>query len=325
MYTREELKDIVNRAILNISFEDGADRLYEPVKYVLSTGGKRIRPVMSLMACNLFSDSIDSAIKPAVGLEVFHNFTLVHDDIMDRSVLRRGSETVHKKWNQNQAILSGDVMAFVANDCIAQAPAGCMPMVLKIYNKVAREVCIGQQLDMDFETTPYVSHNEYLRMVELKTAVLIAGSLKIGAIIGGANSIDSDLIYSFGLNLGLAFQVQDDILDAFGDPQVFGKKIGGDIIANKKTLLLIKAYELASGASLSRLKELFPGKPDIDPEQKIESVIAIYNELGIKEWAEDLARQYIDRAHIALDSIPTTPARKEVLQMLVTDLIGRKR
>jgi geranylgeranyl diphosphate synthase type II len=324
MYTREELKDIVNRAILNISFEDGADRLYEPVKYILSTGGKRIRPVMSLMACNLFSDSIDSAIKPAVGLEVFHNFTLVHDDIMDRSSLRRGSETVHRKWNENQAILSGDVMAFVANDCIAQAPADKMPAVLKIYNKVAREVCIGQQLDMDFESTPYVSHNDYLRMVELKTAVLIAGSLKIGAIIGGANPTDSDLIYSFGLNLGLAFQVQDDILDAFGDPQVFGKKIGGDIVANKKTLLLIKAYELASGASLSRLKELL-GNPDIDPEQKIQEVIAIYNELGIKDWAEDLARQYIDRAYISLDSVPITPARKESLQQLVDDLIGRKR
>lgn len=324
MYTREELKDIVNRAILNISFEDGADRLYEPVKYILSTSGKRIRPVMSLMACNLFSDSIDSAIKPAVGLEVFHNFTLVHDDIMDRSSLRRGAETVHRKWSENQAILSGDVMAFVANDCIAQAPADIMPAVLKIYNKVAREVCIGQQLDMDFETTPYVSHDEYLRMVEMKTAVLIAGSLKIGAVIGGANSTDSDLIYSFGLNLGLAFQVQDDILDAFGDPQVFGKKIGGDIIANKKTLLLIKAYELASGASLSRLKEL-TGNPDVEPEQKIEEVIAIYNELGIKEWAEDLARQYIDRAYISLDSIPVTPARKETLQKLVADLIGRKR
>lgn len=324
MYTREELKDIVNRAILNITFEDGADRLYEPVKYILSMGGKRIRPLMTLMACNLFSDNIDSAIVPSVGLEVFHNFTLVHDDIMDRSSLRRGSETVHKKWSENQAILSGDVMAFVANDCIAQAPAACMPEVLRIYNKIAREVCIGQQLDMDFETTPYVSHNEYLRMVELKTAVLIAGSLKIGAVIGGANKTDCDLIYSFGQNLGLAFQVQDDILDAFGDPQVFGKKIGGDIVANKKTLLLIKAYELASGAPLKRLKELF-GEGDIDPAEKIEAVITIYKDLEIQNWAEDLARQYIDRAHIALDSIPTTPARKEALQMLVSDLIGRNR
>ncbi len=324
MYTREELKDIVNRAILNITFEDGADRLYEPVKYILSSGGKRIRPVMTLMACNLFSDSIDSAIVPSVGLEVFHNFTLVHDDIMDRSVLRRGSETVHKKWNESQAILSGDVMAFVANDCIAQAPAVCMPEVLRIYNKLAREVCMGQQMDMDFETTPYVSHNDYLRMVELKTAVLIAGSLKIGALIGGANKTDGDLIYSFGQNLGLAFQVQDDILDTFGDPQIFGKKIGGDIVANKKTLLLIKAYELASGAPLKRLKELF-GNDDIDPGEKIESVKTIYNDLGIKQWAEDLSRQYIDRAFISLDSIPLTPARKEILQKLAGDLIGRRR
>lgn len=324
MYTREELKEIVNRAILNIKFEEGADRLYDPVKYILSIGGKRLRPVMSLMACNLFSDSIDSAIVPSIGLEVFHNFTLVHDDIMDRSGLRRGSETVHKKWNENQAILSGDVMAFVANDCIAQAPAGVLPGVYKIYNRVAREVCIGQQLDMDFETTPYVSHEEYLRMVELKTAVLIAGSLRIGALIGGANSTDCDLISSFGSNLGLAFQVQDDILDTFGDPKVFGKKIGGDIVANKKTLLLIKAFELASGEQLKKLQELIAGE-NTDPDKKIEVVISIYNDLKIQEWAEDLARQYIDRAYISLDSILITPSRKEELHKLAGDLIGRNR
>jgi geranylgeranyl diphosphate synthase type II len=324
MYTREELKDIVNRAILNITFEEGADRLYDPVKYIISIGGKRIRPVMTLLACNLFSDNVDNAIVPSIGLEVFHNFTLVHDDIMDRSVLRRGSETVHKKWNENQAILSGDVMAFVANDCIAQAPADIMSAVFKIYNRVAREVCIGQQLDMDFETTPYVSHDEYLKMVELKTAVLIAGSLKIGALIGGANKTDCDLIYSFGLNLGLAFQVQDDILDTFGDPKVFGKKIGGDIVANKKTLLLIKAFELASGADLKQLQKLSSNK-ELDPEKKIEAVISIYNKLNIKEWAEDLAKQYIDRAYISLDSILIAPTRKEELQKLASDLIGRNR
>jgi len=324
MYIREELKDIINRAILNINYEEGADRLFEPVKYILSIGGKRLRPIMSLMACNLFNDSIDSAIVPAIGLEVFHNFTLVHDDIMDRSALRRGNETVHKKWNENQAILSGDVMAFVANDCIAQAPPEVMPEVFKIYNHVAREVCIGQQLDMDFEATPYVSHDDYLRMVELKTAVLIAGSLKIGAVIGGANNTDCDLIYSFGLNLGLAFQVQDDILDTFGDPKIFGKKIGGDIVANKKTLLLIKAFELASGTELKRLQDLI-SETDIEPDEKIVNVKAIYNDLGIQDWAEDLALQYIDRAHISLDSIPTAPTRKEILQKLAADMIGRNR
>lgn len=324
MYTREELKDIVNKAILNITFEEGADRLYEPVKYILSVGGKRLRPIMSLMACNIFNDSINNAIVPSIGLEVFHNFTLVHDDIMDRSSLRRGNATVHKKWNENQAILSGDVMAFVANDCIAQAPAGVMPEVFSIYNRVAREVCIGQQLDMDFENTPYVRHDDYLRMVELKTAVLIAGSLRIGALIGGANSTDCDLIYSFGQNLGLAFQVQDDILDTFGDPKVFGKKIGGDIVANKKTLLLIKAFELASGSSLKKLQVLV-GEKDADPDKKIEAVKEIYSDLGIQEWAEDLARQFIDRAYISLDSIPVNPSRKEILQKLAADLVGRKR
>ena len=322
MFTREDLKSIVNKAILNISYEADADHLYEPVKYILSIGGKRLRPIMTLMSCNLFSDSIDSAIIPAVGLEVFHNFTLVHDDIMDNSSMRRGTETVHTRWNNNQAILSGDVMAFVANDCIAQAPPAIMPNVLKVYNRVAREVCIGQQLDMDFETTPYVTHQEYLRMVELKTAVLIAGSLRIGAMIGGANTTESELLSSFGLNLGLAFQVQDDILDTFGDPLIFGKKIGGDILANKKTLLLIKAFELASGATLKKLQSLVSEK-DFEREEKIKAVIEIYNDLNIQAWATDLARQYTDRAYISLDSVIATPSRKEALQDLALSLVER--
>jgi len=324
MFSREELKSIVNKAILNITYEADADHLYDPVKYIMSIGGKRLRPIMTLMACNLYCDSIDNAIIPAVGLEVFHNFTLVHDDIMDNSPVRRGSETVHTKWNANQAILSGDVMAFVANDCIAQAPESVMPGILKVYNRVAREVCIGQQLDMDFETTPYVTHEEYLRMVELKTAVLIAGSLRIGAMIGGAGATDCDLISSFGLNLGMAFQVQDDILDTFGDPQLFGKRIGGDIVANKKTLLLIKAFELASGASLKKLQAL-TSKTDINREEKIKAVIGIYNDLGIKDWASDLARQYTDRAYISLDSVMMTPSRKEALQELALSLVERNK
>ncbi len=324
MFTREDLKSIVNKAILNISYEADANHLYEPVKYILSIGGKRLRPIMTLMSCNLFSDSIDSAIIPAVGLEVFHNFTLVHDDIMDNSSMRRGTETVHTRWNNNQAILSGDVMAFVANDCIAQAPPAIMPNVLKVYNRVAREVCIGQQLDMDFETTPYVTHQEYLRMVELKTAVLIAGSLRIGAMIGGANATESELLSSFGLNLGLAFQVQDDILDTFGDSLIFGKKIGGDIVANKKTLLLIKAFELASGATLKKLQSLV-SEEDFEREEKIKAVIEIYNDLNIQAWATDLARQYTDRAYISLDSVVLNPSRKDALQTLASELVVRNK
>ena len=188
------------------------------------------------MACNLFSDKIDEAIMPATGLEVFHNFTLVHDDIMDHAPVRRNLPTVHSKWNLNQAVLSGDVMAFIANECFMQAPARCLLKVFKVFNRAAIEVCVGQQLDMDFEKAAIVSQDDYLRMIELKTAVLMAASVKIGAIIGGADDKDSELLYDFGKNLGMAFQIQDDLLDIYGDVRVFGKMTGGDIVSNKKNL-----------------------------------------------------------------------------------------
>ena len=237
MYSKEELNELITRGIANISSTDEAVRLYEPVRYMLSIGGKRLRPLLTMMACNIFSDKPEEALMPAIGLEVFHNFTLVHDDIMDGATVRRSSPTVHEKWNINQAILSGDVMAFVANDYIADTPQPSFLKVFKLYNKTATEVCIGQQLDMDFEKRPFVSREEYLRMIELKTAVLIAACLKAGSLIGGASDRDADLMYEFGRKLGLAFQIQDDILDVYGDPAVFGKKIGGDILVNKKTFL----------------------------------------------------------------------------------------
>lgn len=324
MYNTEELKDIINRAILNLNFSDEAARLYEPIKYILLSGGKRLRPVMSLMAANLFSDKVDQAILPAVGLEVFHNFTLVHDDIMDNADMRRNAQTVHRKWNLNQAILSGDVMAFVANECISYTPAEFFPAVFREYNRVAIGVCTGQQLDMDFEKTGYVSMDEYTRMVELKTAILIAGGMKIGAIIGGAGAMDAEKIYSFGLNLGMAFQVQDDLLDTYGDPKIFGKNIGGDIIANKKTVLLIKALELASGEKRNRLQALLAGK-NIDPLVKVESVKEIYDDLGIREFVEELANGYLDLAFKSIESLETDPARKEPLICLGKELAGRDR
>jgi geranylgeranyl diphosphate synthase type II len=324
MYTREELKDIVNRAIQNLSFDEESARLFEPVKYILSSGGKRLRPVMALMACNMFSDKVDSAILPAVGLEVFHNFTLVHDDIMDNADLRRGAATVHNKWNLSQAILSGDVMAFVANECIANAPSALFPKVFQTYNKIAIGVCAGQQLDMDFEKATYVSMDDYLRMVELKTAILIAGGLKIGAIIGGAGEREIDNIYSFGRNLGLAFQVQDDLLDAYGDPKIFGKKIGGDIVANKKTLLLIKAQELASGETLKRLQSLISEK-EFAPEEKIASVMEIYDNLAIRPFAEKMAQEYIDKAFSSFGKLEANIARKAPITELATEMVGRKR
>lgn len=324
MYTKEELGDLIGKGIAFLKYDEEAGKLIEPVKYIMSLGGKRLRPLMTLMACNLFNDKPEDALMPAIGLEVFHNFTLVHDDIMDNASLRRNSQTVHVKWNPNQAILSGDVMAFIANECIAQAPAGSMLKVFRLYNKTAIEVCVGQQLDMDFETRQFVSQDEYLRMVELKTAVLVAACMKTGAIIGGASDRDADLMYEFGRNLGLAFQIQDDILDVYGESAVFGKKTGGDIVTNKKTLLLVKAMELARGETNRRLKEQLSLR-DFDAGTKIKAITSIYDELGIKDIAESIAANYIDKAFGYFTEVSIADDRKEVLMNLAQGLIGRDR
>jgi geranylgeranyl diphosphate synthase type II len=324
MYSQSELKELVEKAIVNLSFNDEDEKLTAPVRYILSIGGKRLRPVLALMTCNLFRDKIDDAIIPAAGLEVFHNFTLVHDDIMDQASLRRNLPTVHAKWNINQAVLSGDVMAFIANDCFLQTPPGVLIKVFKVFNKAAVEVCIGQQLDMDFEKISIVSHEEYLRMIELKTAVLIAASANIGAIIGGAGDRDSDLLYEFGKNLGLAFQIQDDLLDVYGDVAVFGKKSGGDIVTNKKTFLLIKALEVATGSTLKRLRKQI-GARDFDPEEKIETVIGIFDQLNIKTITENLASEYITKALSNLENVTAGKERKSELLQMTSSLIGRTR
>jgi geranylgeranyl diphosphate synthase type II len=323
MYSQPELKEFVEKAIINLTFSTESAKLTDPVKYVLSIGGKRIRPVITLMACNLFRDKIDDAILPAAGLEVFHNFTLVHDDIMDQALVRRNFPTVHTKWNINQAILSGDVMAFIANDCILQTPPGLLFKVFKVYNKAAAEVCIGQQLDMDFEKASVVSQEEYLRMIELKTAVLIAASAMIGAIIGEAGDKDSELLYEFGKNLGLAFQIQDDLLDVYGDVTVFGKKSGGDIVTNKKTFLLIKALELASGSNLKILQEQLMMK-EFDAEQKIKTVMDIFDQLNIRSITENLANEYISKSLFHLEKVSADRERKNELYQMATSLIGRR-
>ncbi|MFO7853542.1 MAG: polyprenyl synthetase family protein [Bacteroidota bacterium] len=322
MYKYEELKEIINRAIHNMSYDYEAEKLFEPVKYLMSLGGKRIRPVMTLMACNLFDDKIEKAILPAVGMEVFHNFTLVHDDIMDKSEIRRGSATVHKKWDVNQAILSGDVMAFIANECIMASPATALMAVMKIYNDTAIDVCSGQQMDMDFERTNFVSHTDYLRMIELKTAVLLAASLKIGALIGNADPESADRMYSFGRNLGLAFQIQDDLLDTYGDPKVFGKKIGTDIVSNKKTILLIKALELASGEQLKTLNQYLQLE-EFDDEEKIAVIKNIFDELNIKSAVEDIAGQYTHLAFASLKEVKVEEERKKELMQLASSLLNR--
>jgi len=322
MYTYEELREIVNKAVNNMSYDYESDNLFEPVKYLMSMGGKRIRPVMVLMACNLFDNKIERAIMPALGMEILHNFTLAHDDIMDRSEMRRGAPTVHRKWDVNQAILSGDVMAFIANECIMSAPRPVMTQVMKIYNTAAIEVCIGQQMDMDFERNTLVSHTDYLRMIELKTAVMIAASLKTGAVIGMADAGQADKLYEFGRNLGLAFQIQDDLLDTYGDPEIFGKKTGTDIVANKKTILLIKALELASGQQLKALNEQLKLEVFV-PDEKIARVKAIFDDLNIRKAVEDLAGRYTELAYASLDEVKVEKDRKEELMKLAAGLLNR--
>jgi geranylgeranyl diphosphate synthase, type II len=322
MYSQDELKKIVDKAIQGLSYNTEAERLIDPVKYVLSMGGKRLRPVLALLSLNLFSDQIDEGIMPATGLEVFHNFTLVHDDIMDQAPVRRNLPTVHKKWNLNQAVLSGDVMAFIANECFLQTPAGCLVKVFSEFNRVAIEVCVGQQFDMDFERTTVVTEAEYIRMIELKTAVLLASSARIGAIIGGAEGKDADLMYEFGRHLGLAFQIQDDLLDLYGDTKIFGKIAGGDIAANKKTILLVKALETAGPAQLQRLHLLFSSESS-DNEAKVREVTEIYNQLDVRSTTEKLANEHINQAFGHLERVNVRPDRKDEISRMAASLIGR--
>jgi len=324
MYNHSELKEIVDKALVNLSCSIEAEKLFEPVRYILSVGGKRLRPVMALMACNLFSDKIDDAVMPAAGIEIFHNFTLVHDDIMDNAPVRRSFPTVHSKWDVNQAILSGDVMAFIANDCFLQAPSPSFLKVFRVFNNAAVEVCTGQQLDMDYEKAAIVSHDEYLRMIEMKTAALVAASLKIGAIIGGSDDRDSDLLYDFGRNLGLAFQIQDDMLDIWGNSALFGKTRGGDIVANKKTFPLIKAFELAEGETLKQLQNELAAR-DFDPERKVKTVTEIYNQLKVREKTEILANGYYDQAFSLLRKVSADEKRKQEMETLAASLIGREK
>ena len=322
MYNQEGLKNLIDKAIATLSYNTEAEKLIDPIKYILSIGGKRIRPVLAILSCNLFSDKIDDAIMPAVGLEVFHNFTLVHDDIIDSAPLRRNYPTVHNKWNINQAILSGDVMAFIANDCFLQTPQPSMLKVLKEFNKAAIEVCVGQQFDIDFEKAVIVTENEYLRMIELKTAVLLAASAKIGAIIGGADDKQADYLYEFGRNLGMAFQLQDDLLDSYGDIKLFGKITGSDIVAGKKTFLYIKAGELLKGNQLKQFQSIFSDKIS-DPAEKVKTALEIYDKLNLKEITEKLASEYIEKAYEMLEKVDASKDKKQELIAMAGSLVGR--
>ena len=291
--------------------------LYEPNNYFLKLGGKRVRPVLCLMGNELFEEINSSSWKAATAIELFHNFTLIHDDIMDKAPLRRGQQTVHAKYGESTALLAGDVMLIRAYDHINSVDPTHLQLVLSLFNKTAREVCEGQQLDMDFEKRESVGIDEYLHMIELKTSVLLAASLQMGAIIGGAGERNQHLLYEFGRKLGLAFQVQDDYLDAFGDPEKFGKQVGGDIMANKKTFLLIHALENTSRKG--ELNDLLAG----NASDKVDKVLAIYRDCKADAWALELKNKYLGEALEHLDSIAVLSARKEPLKQLAHYLINR--
>lgn len=324
MYSISLLTDIIDKGIHSLVIPHEPRELYSPISYTLASGGKRIRPVLVLAAYNLYSESIDRALFPALAIEVFHNFTLIHDDIMDNAALRRNQPTVYSKWGQNIAILSGDAMNIIAYQLIAKTDKLYIPPVLNIFNTIALGVCDGQQMDMNFEGLQYVTQDEYLKMIELKTAILIDGALRIGALIGDAPESDINLLGDFGTNLGIAFQLQDDLLDVYGDSNTFGKMIGGDIVANKKTYLTVKAFSMAKGQSLDLLNSYFKAEK-IDPTKKISEVKKIYTDLGVKELTEDKIKEYFSKAIKSLDSVKIRTDKKETLFSIAEMIMGRSK
>ena len=283
MLSVEQILNKVEVEMSKIHFDLSPQSLFKPIEYTLKLGGKRIRPSLTLLACNIYSQNIEEAIKPAMGLEVFHNFTLLHDDLMDQADKRRNKSTVHKKWDTNTAILSGDAMVIAAYQLIGETPDTSLKKILNLFSQTALEICCGQQYDMDFEKCNNVSEDQYLEMIRLKTAVLIACCLKVGAIIGGAPDNDADTLYRFGIYIGLSFQLQDDLLDVYGDTITFGKNIGGDILCDKKTFLLINAIARANEEQKAKIKYFSNPANTFTPSEKIQTYTEIYNQLNIKE------------------------------------------
>lgn len=303
-------------------FDQSPVNLYQPVAYGMGAGGKRIRPLLVLLGCQLFSDDTDQAIPAALAIEVFHNFTLLHDDIMDKADIRRGRPTVHRQFSENSAILSGDAMAFLAYKLLLESGSLKIRELASLFTETALEVCEGQQLDMDFENRMTVTASEYIEMIRLKTAVLLACALKSGALIGGAEDTAADHAYQLGINLGIAFQLQDDLLDTFGNESEFGKSIGGDIVANKKTYLLINALEMAAPGQKQEL-EYWLGKQEFHRSEKIEAVKNIFNSLKIKDKTNDLIQSYMQKSLNLLNILPVSDNRKKDLVALCLKLSGR--
>jgi len=301
-------------------FPEQPASLYQPNEYFLKLGGKRIRPVLCLMGNELFDDIKEDTWKVSSAIELFHNFTLVHDDIIDNAPLRRGQPTLHEKFGKSTALLAGDVMLVRAYEYLNSISGKYVFSINRLFNKTAKEVCEGQQLDIDFEKQDSVSFDQYLKMIELKTSVLLAASLKMGSILGGAGERNQNLLYEFGKKLGLAFQVQDDYLDAFGDPDKFGKQVGGDILANKKTFLLIHTLENATASQKKELRKLLAGTA----ADKVESTIRIFKDCKVDEWALELKNKFLDEAHVHLEDIAVLSRRKEPLKELAGFLVQRE-
>lgn len=322
MYCSEDILAMVNQGLANLHLERQPFGLYKPIRYVLSMGGKRLRPVLLLMTYNMYRDDVDQAMPTAVGLETYHNYTLLHDDVMDRAEVRRGKPCVHKVWNENTAILSGDSMLVMAYRLMAGCPAKYLKGVMDLFTTTALEIGEGQQYDVDFENRMDVTAEEYIEMIRLKTSVLLACAMKLGAMQADAPEADADVLYSFGERLGLAFQLQDDMLDVYGDFRTFGKKIGGDILCNKKTYMLIKALE---GADAQQREELehWINATEYVPEEKIQAVTALYDAIGVRSVCSDLINSYFEESCQLLEQVNLPSGKKAALWQYALSLLGR--
>lgn len=323
MFAIEELDRYVENGLAALNFRIEPKELYQPIEYMISIGGKRLRPELCLLTYNLFSDKIDKPILyPAMALEIFHEFTLIHDDIMDQAELRRGQQTVYRKWDNNIAILSGDVMSIKAYELLANCPEDVLPQVLALFTKTAAQVCEGQQYDMNFESIPYITMEDYISMISLKTAVLIACSAKMGALIAGAEEKTAQALYDFAFNLGIAFQIHDDLLDTFGQGNIFGKKIGGDILNNKKTWLLVESFKVADNRQKEELNTIMAMGTD-EGEEKIAKMKQMYQTLGIRESATAAIMDYYNKALDIIEKNDFNGAQKEQLKCFADKLIKR--
>lgn len=322
-YTASQLLDKINVYLEQMPYMRPPKGLYEPIAYELSLGGKRIRPVLMLMAYQLYKEDVERILPQAAGLETYHNHTLLHDDVMDKADMRRNKPTVHNVWNENTAILSGDAMLILAYRLMADCPQEKLAEVLRVFTETTMEICEGQQWDMEFETRMDVKVDEYVEMIRLKTSVLLAAALKIGAYLADAPAEDAQLLYDFGVKMGLAFQFQDDWLDVYGDPKVFGKNIGGDILCNKKTYMLITALEQANEEQRQEL-ERWLEVVDYVPAEKIAAVTALYNEIGVGKRCEEKVEAFYAEGLAVLDQVSASPERKEALKAFACSLMNRK-